>query len=178
VLVEAGASFAGLTDEGQTMTLRGKARASRGKPRGPSRHARGERGAVLVEFALVVVMLFFVLYGIVAFGMTMALRQSMGQATGEAVRAAIVFPGSDALKIAEATRIANDTTNGLGKPGFSTITPTIGGCATGGGRCITVRYVYRYGEPGAAIIPPLPGLGLLLPNALTAVATGQIVPGP
>lgn len=134
---------------------------------------------MLVEFALVVVLLFFVLYGIVAYGMTMALRQSMGQATGEAVRAAIVFPGTDLQKEAEARKIAADTTKDLGKPGFSTITAgPIGSCATGGGRCITVQYVYRYGEPGAAIIPPLPGLGLLLPNTLTAAATGQIVPEP
>ncbi|MBW3574844.1 MAG: pilus assembly protein [Actinobacteria bacterium] len=146
-------------------------------PRG-ERRLDDERGVALVEFSLVVVMLCVLLYGIVAFGMTMALRQSMGQATGEAVRAAIVFPGTDAEKIAEAQNIALDTTDGLGKPGFSDIEAAIAGCTTGGGDCITVTYVYRYGEPGAAIIPPLPGLGLLLPNTLTATATGQIVPGP
>ncbi len=137
-----------------------------------------EQGAVLVEFALVVVMLVVLLYGIVAFGMTLALRQSMGQATGEAVRAGIVFPGDDLAKEAEAERIAADTTDGLGKPGYSDIDAQVAACTTGGGNCITVTYVYRYGEPGAAIIPPLPGLGVLLPNTLTAAATGQIVPGP
>ncbi len=148
-------------------------------PTPPSAHRLvDERGVVLVEFSLVVVLLCVLLYGIVAFGMAMALRQSMGQATGEAVRAAIVFPGTDAEKEAEAERIAADTTDGLGKPGFSDIDATIAGCTTGGGDCITVTYVYRYGDPGAAIIPPLPGLGLLLPDTLTATATGQIVPGP
>lgn len=146
-------------------------------PRG-RRRLIDERGVALVEFSLVVVMLCVLLYGIVAFGMTMALRQSMGQATGEAVRAAIVLPGTDAERIAEAEDIALDTTAGLGKPGFSDIDAAIDPCATGGGDCITVTYVYRYGEPGAAIIPPLPGLGLLLPETLTATATGQIVPGP
>ena len=154
---------------------------SAGRPPGtprPRHRLVDERGVVLVEFSLVVVMLCVLLYGIVAFGMVMALRQSMGQATGEAVRAAIVFPGTDAEKIAEAEDIALDTTEGLGKPGFSDIDAAIAGCTTGGGDCITVTYVYRYGEPGAAIIPPLPGLGLLLPDTLTATATGQIVPGP
>lgn len=159
-----------------TVRKRSGGTAVRG-PRG-ERRLDDERGVALVEFSLVVVMLCVLLYGIVAFGMTMALRQSMGQATGEAVRAAIVFPGTDAEKIAEAQNIALDTTDKLGKPGFSDIQAAIAGCTTGGGDCITVTYVYRYGEPGAAIIPPLPGLGLLLPNTLTATATGQIVPRP
>ncbi len=145
-------------------------RASRG------RRLADERGVALVEFSLVVTLLCVLLYGIIAFGMAMALRQSMGQATGEAVRAAIVFPGTDAEKIAEAQNIALDTTDKLGKPGFSDIDAAIAGCTTGGGDCITVTYVYDY--QNGPIIPPLPGLGLLLPNTLTATATGQIVPGP
>ena len=160
-----------------TTVRKRSAGAPTGTP-GQRRRPVDERGVVLVEFSLVVVMLCVLLYGIVAFGMAMALRQSMGQATGEAVRAAIVFPGTNAEKIAEAEDIALDTTEGLGKPGFSDIDAAIAGCTTGGGDCITVTYVYRYGDPGAAIIPPLPGLGLLLPDTLTATATGQIVPGP
>jgi Flp pilus assembly protein TadG len=159
-------------------TVRNSSAGALPPPLPGARRLVDQRGVVLVEFSLVVVMLCVLLYGIVAFGMAMALRQSMGQATGEAVRAAIVFPGTDAEKEAEAERIAADTTDGLGKPGFSDIDADIAGCRTGGGNCITVTYVYRYGDPGAAIIPPLPGLGLLLPNTLTAAATGQIVPGP
>ncbi len=162
------------------MTTVGNCSADASPPGPPARGRRlaDERGVVLVEFSLVVVMLCVLLYGIVAFGMAMALRQSMGQATGEAVRAAIVFPGTNAEKIAEAEAIALDTTDGLGRPGFSDIDAAIAGCTTGGGECVTVTYLYRYGDPGAAIIPPLPGLGLLLPDTLTATATGQIVPGP
>lgn len=157
------------------MTGRSRAAAIRWSRRLHRRQA-DQRGVVLVEFALVVVMLVVLLYGIVAFGMTMALRQSMGQATGEAVRAAIVFPGDDLAKIAEAERIAADTTDGLGKPGFSDIDATVTSCTAGGGDCVTVTYRYDY--QGGPIIPPLPGLGLLLPDTLTATATGQIVPGP
>ncbi len=159
-------------------TVRSRSAGTSGRTRRRWHRWADEQGVVLVEFALVVVMLVVLLYGIVAFGMAMALRQSMGQATGEAVRAAIVFPGDDLAKEAEAEDVALDTTDGLGKPGFSDIDAQVAPCTTGGGDCITVTYVYRYGEPGAAIIPPLPGLGLLLPDTLTAAATGQIVPGP
>ncbi len=130
---------------------------------------------MLVEFALVVVLLFFVLYGIVAYGMAIALRQSMGQAAGEAARAAIVFPGSDFAKVAEAERIGSATTNGLGKPGFSDVNAAVANCTSGTGRCITVTYDYRYGEPGAAIVPGGP-FDVALPNRLTATAVARLVP--
>lgn len=152
-------------------TLRaGTGGRSMGTPRGRS----SERGTVLVEFALVIVLLFFVLYGIVAYGMAIALRQSMGQAAGEAVRAAVVFPGTDLEKEAEARRIADDVTDSLGKPGFSTVDADVAACATGSGSCITVVYEYAYGGEGA-IVPDGP-FGVILPNTLTATAVGQIVP--
>ena len=142
-----------------------------------------QRGVVLVEFSLVVVLLFFVLYGIVAYGMAIALRQSMGQAAGEAVRAAVV---SSAVTPAEreltAEAFAEASTNGLGKPGFGDADATVATCASFApattpappGECIEVVFTYDYSGDGA-IVPGGP-FGVILPNTLTASAVGQIVP--
>lgn len=137
---------------------------------------------MLVEFSLVVILLFFVLYGIIAYGMAIALRQSMGQAAGEAVRAAIVSPAAD--KETEAENFAAASTNGLGRPGFSTVDATVDTCASfapapvpspaPSGECIQVVFTYDYSGDGA-IIPDGP-LGIVLPDTLTATAVGQIVP--
>lgn len=160
------------------------ARADQRSLRSP-RRGRGERGVVLVEFALVVGLFGFLLYGIIAYGMAIALRQSMGQAAGEAVRAAIVSPAvSPADRELAAETFAAASTNGLGKPGFSTVTATVDSCSLfdpsatppPGGECIEVVFVYDYSGDGA-IVPPGP-FDVVLPNTLTAVAVGQIVPGP
>ncbi|MDP9452838.1 MAG: pilus assembly protein [Actinomycetota bacterium] len=138
---------------------------------------------MLVEFALVVVLLFFVLYGIVAYGMAIALRQSMGQATGEAVRAAVVSAAATpAEREAEAEAFAEASTNGLGKPGYGDADATVATCASfapaatppPGGQCIEVVFTYDYRGDGA-IVPGGP-FGVVLPDTLTASAVGRIVP--
>lgn len=141
---------------------------------------------MLVEFALVVILLFFVLYGIIAYGMAISLRQSMGQAAGEAVRAAVVSSAaSPAARELEAELFAQASTNGLGKPGFGTADATVSTCASlapaptpptqpPNGDCIKVVFTYDYSGAGA-IVPDGP-FGIILPNTLTASAVGQIVP--
>ncbi len=168
-------------------TRRGSVGASQSRKRGRWAHGRDERGVVLVEFALVVVLLFFVLYGIIAYGMAIALRQSMGQAAGEAVRAAVVSSAATpAAREAEAESFAAASTNGLGKPGFSTVVATEASCASfvpplpapqppspPAGDCI--RVVFEYDYANGPIVPGGP-FGVVLPNKLTASAVGQLVP--
>ena len=137
-----------------------------------------------MEFALVVVLLFFVLYGIIAYGMAISLRQSMGQAAGEAVRAAVTSSAAD--KETEAENFAAASTNGLGKPGFSNVVAKVDTCASfvpplpapqpsplPSGDCIQVIFEYDYAN--GPIVPGGP-FGVVLPNKLTASAVGQIVP--
>lgn len=154
-----------------------------GSSMSPPSRRNDQRGVVLVEFALVVVLLFFVLYGIVAYGMAIALRQSMGQAAGEAVRAAVVSSATTpADRELEAEAFAEASTNGLGKPGFGVADATVGTCASfapsatppPAGDCIEVVFTYDYSGDGA-IVPGGP-FGVILPNTLTASAVGQIVP--
>ena len=59
---------------------------------------RGERdrGAALVEFAFVAVLLFFLLFGILIFGVLMSFKQNLVAAAADGARAAaVVIPGTD-----------------------------------------------------------------------------------
>lgn len=145
-----------------------------------------QRGVVLVEFSLVVVLLFFFLYGIVAYGMAIALRQSMGQAAGEAVRAAVVSSApTPAERELVAETFALASTKGLGEPGFSTVVATVDTCASfvpplpapqpsppPAGDCIQVVFEYDY--VNGAIVPGGP-FGVVLPDSLEASAVGRIL---
>src|ERR1700712_5325254 len=61
---------------------------SRGGPMTDKQH--DERGAVLVEFALVVSLLCLIVFGIITFGILLGYRQNLTQAATEAARAASV----------------------------------------------------------------------------------------
>ena len=58
----------------------------RGRPR---RLRRDQTGAAAVEFVLVAIPLFFILYGLIAFGMMLALKQSVTNAAAEGARAVV-----------------------------------------------------------------------------------------
>lgn len=57
----------------------------------PRSRRRDERGASLVEFALIVTLLFTLLLGIVVFGILLGKRQVLTQATAEGARAAVPY---------------------------------------------------------------------------------------
>lgn len=54
------------------------------------RHAKGDRGAALVEFAVVVPLLFALVFGVVDFGFSLSNLNSLRQGTREAGRRAVV----------------------------------------------------------------------------------------
>ena len=51
-----------------------------------------ERGAEMVEFAFVVVLLIALLYGIISYGLVLAAQSTLTQAAADAARAGIVVP--------------------------------------------------------------------------------------
>jgi Flp pilus assembly protein TadG len=55
------------------------------------RHGEDERGAELLEFALVVVLLITLLYGIITYGVILAAQATVTQAAADAARAGIVI---------------------------------------------------------------------------------------
>ena len=130
-----------------------------------------------------------VLFGIIGYGAMLSFRQAISQAAIEGARAAVVAPPglSDAQVGARAREAVND---GLGTYGVEcTIAGTLtlrgaeaGVCtvsapracsaSTVGAQCVEVVLDYDYGDH--AIVPDMPGIGLVLPDQLRYVTESQV----
>ena len=138
---------------------------------------RGETGAALVEFSLVFGLFVFVLYGLIAFGMMLALKQSVTHAAADGARAAIgakpvgAETQNDAYVRVAKAKVAG-ALNWLGsKYNESTdFTATVGPCGTA--QCLTVRINYPY--QSRPLVPTAPGLGLVTPSNFGSTAVVQV----
>lgn len=133
--------------------------------------ASGQRGAVAIEFALVFVLFFMVMYGIVAYGMVFAVQHSLTQAASEGARAAVRDVGG----LAERMALAKTTSaNAIAWLGGRAPVPQVTSvpCAGTPFVCVKVMLVYDYLKN--PLVPALPGLGIALPASLTAQATVQL----
>jgi Flp pilus assembly protein TadG len=139
----------------------------------PPRLRRDESGAALLEFSLVFGLFVFILYGLIAFGMILALKQSVTNAATEAARSAVGI-SVDADAVTKATTTAQNRLDWLSasQKAALQVTPTVAPCAGGSGRCITVLVKYPY--KGHELVPPAPGLGLVTPDTISTTATVQI----
>lgn len=130
------------------------------------RFRRNERGAAVVEFALVALPLFFVLYALIVFGMLLALKQTVTNAASEGARAAVGQATSTAAQTT-ATNKATSAASWLNSSGVSVSFPSPS-CGT---NCITVKVSYNYGS--YPLVPNLPGFGLVVPSTVESQATVQ-----
>ena len=137
------------------------------------RPRRDESGAALLEFSLVFGLFVFILYGLIAFGMILALKQSVTNAATEAARSAVGC-SSPCDPVSKATTTAQNRLNWLSSSQKAAlqITPTVATCAGGSGQCITVVVTYPY--KGHELVPPAPGLGLVTPDSISTTSTVQI----
>jgi len=151
------------------------------RPGSYMRRMNGERGAALVEFALVFVLFMFLLYGLIAFGMILALKQSITSAAADGARAAVgaVPVAGETLDQAE-IRVAKAKVDGaLGWLGgkyqsssdLSVAPPTFCTGASGP-KCISVTITYPYET--RPLVPPAPGLGLVTPSSIRTTAVVQV----
>jgi Flp pilus assembly protein TadG len=129
---------------------------------------RDQSGAAMVEFALVVGLFVFVLYGLISFGMILTTKQRITNAAAEGARAAVGQTTAAAAVTAATTRITSalgpaGTTYTIG-PGAGV--PTTGSC--GSNNCITVTITYDLA--GHPVVPLAPGLGLVTPSSITSTA--------
>jgi Flp pilus assembly protein TadG len=125
-----------------------------------------------VEFALVVGLFIFILYGLIAFGMILATKQRVTNGAAEGARAAVGQTTAAGAKTAAIARV----TAALGTPGTTyTIGPDPGGqprtAACGSNQCITVTITYNLAAN--PVVPPAPGLGLITPSTLSSTAVVQ-----
>lgn len=136
----------------------------------------------MVEFALVVGPLMFVLYGLVCLGMALAVKQSVTNAAAEGARSAV--GASSPVSTATATvanrlnwlgtkyKAASDLSviyyNPTSLKCDSTYTPASG--ATGVSLCVTVSIPYKSRQ----IVPPAPLVNGIMPSTVKSTAVVQI----
>lgn len=160
---------------------------------GRSPRGRGDGGTAILEFTLVAVLLFTLIFGIINFGLILSFKQDMTRAAAEGARAgAVAYPSSDAFGDAqdaadEAVKAFSDRFKDDGCFGNSDgVVGTVGlacnvavvdcGTTTSGNAaipdCVTVELVYDYdAEP---ILAPLPIIAAFLPDEIRAKSDARI----
>ena len=116
-----------------------------------SRQWQSERGAELVEFALVLPLMLLVMLGIIDFGLLLQRYHVVTNAAREGARVALLPGYSDPDVQARVTQFL--TAGGLTEPAVTTVLPAQSR-DIGGGLCIevrpvTVQYPYSYSAVGA-----------------------------
>jgi Flp pilus assembly protein TadG len=149
---------------------------------------RDERGAEMVEFALVVVLLIALLYGIVSYGLILAAQSTITQAAADGARSGIVQSSTSpctsgttpcAITTAEG-QAANDvgwlnkgTCGGAGATTTITCVATEAACpSNASNQCLTVTVTYDYGS--SPLFPELPGMGVITPSTISSSNTLQM----
>jgi Flp pilus assembly protein TadG len=144
-------------------------------PKQPWRR-RDERGAEMVEFALVVVLLIALLYGIISYGLILAAQSTVTQAAADGARAGIVA-SSSAVSTSEAQ--AGSDLGWMGKGTCGTSGTTITCVSTevpcpsnANNECLTVTVNYDYSA--SPLFPELPGMGVVTPSNISGSNTLQM----
>ncbi|MGH9265802.1 MAG: TadE family protein [Acidimicrobiales bacterium] len=131
---------------------------------------RDQKGAALVEFAMVVGLFVMILYGLIYFGMALATKQRVTNAAAEGARAAVGATDTAVQGIAE-----DRVKSLLGEPnGRYTVVPVAAACDSGnptGPQCITVTISWDW--ENHPVVPAAPGLRLAPVDTLGSKATVQ-----
>lgn len=142
----------------------------------------GERGAAVLEFAIVAVLLMMFIYGIAAYGILLATKNNITHAAAEGARSALSvadLPAAtlDARRITQAQNTVATRLSYLGsKYQASDTSATIALCNPSDpadtSKCITVTITYPWSS--RPIIPSAPGLGIIMPNNLRSTAVVRL----
>jgi Flp pilus assembly protein TadG len=145
-----------------------------------AQHTERDRGAVLVEFSVVVVLFSLVLFGIISFAILFGYRQSMVQAATEGARAASVKESlgdqaSAALAAAQAAMEDSHRSCDADGDGLTCTVSAPFACPNDPDRaCRTVRI--EHDNDDDSLVPRIPVLVNMMPHELSATAT-IVVPG-
>jgi Flp pilus assembly protein TadG len=137
-----------------------------------------------VEFAIVALLLFTLIFGIISYAYMMSFRQALTQATAEATRAAAIAPAgfeqtraraalADALDPYDVTcSLAGALVHDSNNVGTCSI-PAPAPCSNDPSHnCITVTVSYQY--RAHPLLPTFPGLGLTLPQNVGFTSVAQV----
>jgi Flp pilus assembly protein TadG len=143
-----------------------------------------ERGAEMVEFAFVVVLLIMLLYGIVSYGLILSAQSTVTQAAADGARAGIVASTNVA---GSAEQAAGDDLTWMGKgqcyeqDATPTGSPTAAiSCkalpepcpSNANNQCLKVTVSYSYASD--PLFPILPGLNIITPSTISSTAVLQM----
>jgi Flp pilus assembly protein TadG len=153
------------------------------------RHGEDERGAELIEFALVIVLLITLLYGIITYGLILGAQSTITQAAADGARSGIVS-SSTAVATAEAQACTdvgwmNKTCGAPATYDTSacTFSPNPADAITAFActencpsnqidTCLTVTVSYNYSS--TPLFPELPGLGVITPSTISSTNVVQL----
>jgi Flp pilus assembly protein TadG len=135
-----------------------------------------ERGAEMIEFAIVVVLLVALLYGIITYGLILAAQATVTQAAADAARAGIVS-STTAVATAEAqagTDVGwmNKGTCGTSGTTITCVASQIPCPSNANNTCLKVTVSYNYSS--SPLFPELPGLGIITPSAISSTNVLQL----
>ena len=146
-----------------------------------------ERGVAAIEFGIVFLLFFAMLWGVLTFGFIFAAQNTLTLAAENGARATLRYQpatttaGAIAARIAAAQTVATKTVQWLQAftPAYDPgayLTATSAPCTYNANLiCFHVQISYPYGQ--YPLIPPFPLFGLLAPTQLVGKATMQVEPG-
>lgn len=157
------------------------------------RRSERERGAVLVEFVLVLPFFLYIVFLIIALSMMFSFRQAMSQAANEGAREAAITPvgttvaerqaaAERAINAALGSQAKVTCTGGALKQGGNTVgtctisPPTACPAPEASKQCVTVSLVHNYQDhPAVGGIPTnFPGFGFVIPDQLRISAVARV----
>jgi len=140
-----------------------------------------ERGASLVEFALIAPLFILFIYAVAVFGIVLSTKNSITHAATEGARSALSVPDLPpdptyaAAKTQAITTARNSLTATLGSHYHpSDVSANVAGCDSPADthKCITVTIAYPWhSDP---IVPLAPGMGLATPDTIRATAVVRL----
>jgi Flp pilus assembly protein TadG len=144
------------------------------------RKTRGDRGAALVEFALVSLLFIFFIYAVAVFGILLSTKNGVTHAAAEGARSALSVPDQpsatlDARRIAQATTTVADSLSHLGSNYDPADTvASIAGCTSPADpvKCITVTITYPWDD--RPLVPQAPFIKAITPETIHATAVVRL----
>ncbi len=152
----------------------------------PRSRRRQEEGSSLVEFALVVTLLFTLLLGVVVFGILLSKRQVLTQAVAEGARAAVPYQytAAQTSKVTEPAKVqVNKSLQAMSRvcdDGSTRCTFVVYPCAgslsdapTGAGDCLQVSVSLDINGSNA-LVPNVTFLSVFLPSTMSSTFTSTL----
>lgn len=140
------------------------------------RSCHDERGAEMVEFAFVVVLLIALLYGIITYGLILAAQATVTQAAADGARSGIISAGT-AVATAQAqagTDVGwmNQGVCGTSGTAITCVASVIPCPSNANNNCLKVTVTYNYAS--SPLFPELPGLGVITPSTISSTNVLQL----